>query len=176
MFIQGDRKPSGPSNIAVSLSSCSTPVTSMSGQCTPRVDICQDRKEASPLVTSKAQKHPTETSGRFCSGSASLDQQDLSWNYKGRTQGAFSVLSYFEICKVENLQERKERESRAEDQNPRISHRKEEGTVRGGGWRKQGGGRWEHALTQLGFAFLQYLFFKIFFFFFFGADHFFSLY
>ena len=43
---------------------------------------------------------------------------------------------------------------------------------RGGGRRKQGGGRREQALTQLGFAFLQYLFFK----FFFGADHFYSLY
>ncbi|KAI4552703.1 hypothetical protein MJT46_017354 [Ovis ammon polii x Ovis aries] len=31
-------------------------------------DICQDRKEASPLVTSKVQKHPTETSGRGAKG------------------------------------------------------------------------------------------------------------
>lgn len=96
----------------------------------------------------------------------SLDYQDLSWDSKGRTQGAFSVLSFalrfakWKICK-------KERSGKAElrTRNPRISRRKEEGT-------EEGGGRREHALTQLGFAFLQYLFFKIFFF---GAEHFFSL-
>lgn len=67
----------------------------------------------------------------------------------------FCLVFCFEICKVENLQERKEREGRAEDQ-------KSPNLPKEGG--RDGGGRREHALTQLVFAFLQYLFFKIFFF------------
>lgn len=81
--------------------------------------------------------------------------------FKGRTQGAFCLVFCFEICKVENLQERKEPEGRAEDQNPRISEGRRKGRRR----------EERDALTQLGFAFLQYLFFKIF-----WCGTFFSLY
>lgn len=68
----------------------------------------------------------------------------------------FCLVFCFEICKVENLQERKEREGRAEDQkSPNLPKGRRKGRRR----RREEGAR----LDSAGLCFLQYLFFKIFF-------------